>query len=681
MSYAGKNPKFRSVVFPDEGSTSLSNAPTGGHRLINRNGKLWLKDSSGNESQLGASGTGGKNYLTNPSAAADTTGLVASGSGVTVARTTTASELPRAQTTGTGFKITGVSGTDYARWRFTIDEADKGRVLAVLFALRTLSGYANGDFKVEVYSNTASDYSGSYTELGLSTDVSGTSAINAGTTSFGATFVATTADYYEVRIVRVAGTAAIGVSDVKVTPDQAAQGAALEAWESFTPTGTWTTNTTYTGFKRRVGDTLEMEVQVALSGAPNATAFYLNMPSGLTIDTSKRTTTLADQDYLGDLTILDSGTNYHYAKGVYGTTTAIRWLILNASATNLSGTTNIGATDPMTWASGDRMWIRVRVPVAEWAQSGNVNIIKQDNLNNWQSYTPTGSWVANTTYTGRWRRVGDSAEFEIQVATSGAPTSGDLTVSFLPTGLTVDTSKVPGSFGNEFALGASAILDVSTGTRYPGTVTPAASTAVRVVHAVPGTNLGIVAHSAPMTFASGDYVQLNFKVPIAEWANQNNTSLCGFLEYQPGTAAGILNANGVKAFADATAPTTGYVGERQANAGSSSSAGIVNLASVTLGAGDWEITAVVYGNSSASSATNYVDFAVSTANNNLTPAISQNGISTGVSSGWFPVTAANRGMGTVVMQKQLSSSQTYYLNAQYGSTTTMSGHLYARRVR
>ena len=59
-------------------------------------------------------------------------------------------------------------------------------------------------------------------------------------------------------------------------------------WISFTPTGTFTTNTTYTGDFRRLGDSLEMRVTLVFSGTPNTiSALLVNIPTGLNIDTTK----------------------------------------------------------------------------------------------------------------------------------------------------------------------------------------------------------------------------------------------------------------------------------------------------------------------------------------------------------------------------------------------------------
>ncbi len=480
--------------------------------------KLYFKDSAGTETRIGGggSGSGEINLITVPNDA--TSGWVASGAGITVETVLDTAYLPLIGVVPTAIMITPVSGTDYVRYRFRMSESLKGRKLKMEWEQRHLDSYATGDLKVEIYTNSASDYSGSYTEVSLSTDDSGgTSPIPARTGKYTTYYTAgSSADYYELRIVRTGGTSALSIAAVVSGPGIQPQGAVIQDpldytpaiegfgtitdddfqytrygsrvrvegrftsgtatattaliplpnswtcktpgdvltvvgrwargsgattikggplladtsngyvtfgnddytnggvpttsyngstvansgevmlvwfdvatstlvgsgtvdllqqdnltdWHSFTPTGTWTTNTTYTGMKRRVGDTLEMDVQVALGGAPDATTLKLNLPSGLTIDTSKLLNTTSDNNYLGEFTILDSGTNYYHGKVYYGSTTQFNLIYLRASQTNLDGTTNIGYQEPITFASGDRVWIKVRVPILEWANSG-----------------------------------------------------------------------------------------------------------------------------------------------------------------------------------------------------------------------------------------------------------------------------------------------------------------------
>lgn len=67
-------------------------------------------------------------------------------------------------------------------------------------------------------------------------------------------------------------------------------------------------------------------------------------------------------------------------------------------------------------------------------------------MSDWTSFTVTSSHIANTTTTGKWRRVGDSMEIQFFNAYSGAPTSAALTFD-IPTGYTIDTAKITTTSG------------------------------------------------------------------------------------------------------------------------------------------------------------------------------------------------------------------------------------------
>ena len=76
----------------------------------------------------------------------------------------------------------------------------------------------------------------------------------------------------------------------------------------------------------------------------------------------------------------------------------------------------------------------------------------------WQSYTPTGNdqWTANATYYGRYRRVGDSMELQLGIAAGAStPTGGNTgaTRISLPSGYTIDPTKMISSTANESSLG------------------------------------------------------------------------------------------------------------------------------------------------------------------------------------------------------------------------------------
>jgi hypothetical protein len=137
----------------------------------------------------------------------------------------------------------------------------------------------------------------------------------------------------------------------------------------------------------------------------------------------------------------------------------------------------------------------------------------------WISYTPTGSWIANVTYTGHWRRVGDSIEVQFKVATSGAPTSTSLTVN-LPSGLTIDTTRLTNGTGQQQDMGTGTVLDDGNAA-YPVFGQYSSTTAILIVA---GTSSGAyvagndVTQAVPMTFGAADYVTLRTpSLPITGW--------------------------------------------------------------------------------------------------------------------------------------------------------------------
>lgn len=146
--------------------------------------------------------------------------------------------------------------------------------------------------------------------------------------------------------------------------------------------------------------------------------------------------------------------------------------------------------------------------VADQFYLGRTDLVNGSVDSDWQSYTPTGTWVTNATYSGYYRRVGSNMEINAQVTLGGAPT-GNFTLN-LPTGFSIDTAKAPSStpaFGVAFAFAAGT-------TRYTGTVRYTTTTSVQIVG--PSSSAAWSA-TVPATFQSGDQVSLIFSVPISGW--------------------------------------------------------------------------------------------------------------------------------------------------------------------
>jgi len=135
-------------------------------------------------------------------------------------------------------------------------------------------------------------------------------------------------------------------------------------WTAFTPTGSLTTNTTYTGFYKCEGDTLHVQNQLAFSGTNTQGAATLNLPTNFTIDTAKIVSTSGSSRYFGFGSLLDSGTTVIPLHIGYSSTTAVAIAYEFASGTPINITAmNTNLNNPITIASGDTLWVRYSVPV------------------------------------------------------------------------------------------------------------------------------------------------------------------------------------------------------------------------------------------------------------------------------------------------------------------------------
>lgn len=142
-------------------------------------------------------------------------------------------------------------------------------------------------------------------------------------------------------------------------------------------------------------------------------------------------------------------------------------------------------------------------------------------ITDWQSFTPTGSWSTNTTYTGQWRRVGGDAEIQIAINTAGAPTSASLTIDF-PTFAPIDTSKLVSAASDvrSFITLDGAARDTGAAgyaahAQYTGSTT---SFGVVTYAGTGGGVISSVSQAVPFTFGAGDGIQLTVKYPVAGWS-------------------------------------------------------------------------------------------------------------------------------------------------------------------
>ena len=92
---------------------------------------------------------------------------------------------------------------------------------------------------------------------------------------------------------------------------------------AWTPTGSWTTNTTYSGYWQRFGNNLIASIKIALSGAPNAVNLSVNIPSGMSIDTTKQMSSTPGEYKVGDVRMLRSSVTRYTGSVHYSSTTSL----------------------------------------------------------------------------------------------------------------------------------------------------------------------------------------------------------------------------------------------------------------------------------------------------------------------------------------------------------------------
>jgi hypothetical protein len=144
-------------------------------------------------------------------------------------------------------------------------------------------------------------------------------------------------------------------------------------WTNYSPATNVTGGGTATsGRWRRVGSDMELQLMISWTSAPSAFSFLnLGLPSGLSIDTSKILTTLANGDHFGTGTYFDDsgGTTRYLVDVTYSdaNTLEMRYVVQVSGASTIVHVTDITNASPFGIGSGDYLVARAKIPIAGWA--------------------------------------------------------------------------------------------------------------------------------------------------------------------------------------------------------------------------------------------------------------------------------------------------------------------------
>jgi hypothetical protein len=400
------------------------------------------------------SGSGGDvNYITNPDAESDTTGYAAYADAASAtpedgtggSPTVAISRVTSSPLRGNGmFRITKDAANRIGQGTsvdFTIANADKSKVLYVSFEYQPSANFVAGDssdLRMWVYDVTNS----ALIQLAPYTIQGGSGA----TQKFVGCFQAASSSTSYRLLFHVSTTNATAwtfdFDSLTIGPSATLIGAAISDWKSFTPTGTWIANTTYTGQWRRVGGDMEVQVKLTLAGAPTSATLFVNLPSGYAIDTARLAGSTTTNDRL-----LGMGSGIHSASTgpylcLYQDTTSV----LVAYPSSLAGAMAVVTqAAPFTWANLDVLILTFKVPIVGW--DSNV-IMSNDASTRVVAMTVLGASGTLTTTVGNNITWGTPS-----VDTHGAFLSGTYTVPV--TGYYKVSGSVGAASSGTFGTGVS----------------------------------------------------------------------------------------------------------------------------------------------------------------------------------------------------------------------------------
>lgn len=396
---------------------------------------------------------------------------------------------------------------------FSIDSADKAKMLSVSFDYNASDNFEAASGAVDSHSDIEVFLYDVTNEALIPLSPSRLTAKGSNNYSFKGEFQ-TASDSASYRLIAHitssnANAYTFKFDNVIVGPQSALLGAPITDFASFVPTGTWTTNTTYSGKYRRVGDSVDVVVDIELSGAPDATALQVNLPAGLSIDTAKISKATALDTSLGHGAGLAGAVPINY-QVLYQSATSVSVVYQSAITGDQTAVTDVA---PVTYANGDVITINFSAPIVGYSSTLQMSNDSDTRVIDLIAYNNGGSTTANTAIAA-FTTVKDS-HGAFDGTTFTVPVSGDYEVDFHAATTTGTPLPQINKNGSLYLTGIGSGVSSSASTVIPGlvagdTITVSLDSSLTLTSTTTDTVLAIRKISGPASIAASELVAAKY---------------------------------------------------------------------------------------------------------------------------------------------------------------------------
>jgi hypothetical protein len=312
------------------------------------------------------------------------------------------------------------------------------------------------------------------------------------------------------------------IDNVKVSPSNYVYGSPITDWQSYTASGSFTTNTTYLGRWRRVGQNAEVEVRLTFAGAPNAIAgTAINLPSQAPIGSGQ----LALQ--IGTGRFEDIGNNRYMIQALASTTSAFTLRVLTAGGSFVTDA-DVTNTAPFSINNTDVLDIKVSYVVDGWSSSvqmsdqADTRVVAVSLTGSTSSVTSGGNLITPTTilrdthgsFSGNTYTVRSAGFYQVDGflrVNNAAYTAGQNVALFIrhnATDYLLGQERIQTSINANFATSGSFTVFANAGDTFSFV---GVSDVTNTLSGALGFNASIVKVSGPQAIAANETVSLKYQ--------------------------------------------------------------------------------------------------------------------------------------------------------------------------